>query len=209
MSKKNNIKRIACLCLILTSLSLMHFESADASTILEVSTSELIVNSVLVFEGVVINKESKFTENNSSINTYIKFNIIQILKGDYTNSDLELRFAGGQVGDIKMKVSDSHLPSIGEHGIYFVESIENTLVNPLYGWSQGHFIIIKTANGQELITTPDNKIVNGITISSKQVPKISNGIAKGISIKQKNDNTPALTKDAFVEGLKVLIRETN
>ena len=64
-----------------------------------------------------------------------------MLKGEYAGSTLELRFLGGTVGTARLEVTDMLVPQVAERGIYFVESLSAPQVNPLVGWSQGHFLI--------------------------------------------------------------------
>jgi len=60
-----------------------------------------------------------------------------------------------------VQVSGLRIPEDGEQGIYFVESVSRDLINPLIGWSQGHFVIVDD-NGDRRISTADDKPVTQV-----------------------------------------------
>lgn len=134
------------------ALLLMPISYGDASSVREVSLNEMLQQSQFVFEGTVTAIEAR--ENSQKrIHTYVTFEIKDIIKGKYHSNIITLSFLGGTVGDVTMAVSDMRLPQEGEHGIYFVESLERLQVNPLYGWSQGHFIVERDVTGIERVMT--------------------------------------------------------
>lgn len=134
------------------ALLLMPYTYGYASSVREVSLNEMIQKSQFVFEGTVTAIEAR--ENSKKrIHTYVTFEINEIIKGEYPLKIITLRFVGGTVGAVTMAVSDMRLPQEGERGIYFVESLERLQVHPLYGWSQGHFIVERDATGIERIMT--------------------------------------------------------
>ena len=130
----------------------MPISYGNASSVREVSLNEMLQQSQFVFEGTVTAIEAR--ENSQKrIHTYVTFEIKDIIKGEYHSNVITLSFLGGTVGDVTLAVSDMRLPQIGEHGIYFVESLERLQVHPLYGWSQGHFIVERDVTGSERIMT--------------------------------------------------------
>ena len=134
------------------ALLLMPISYGNASSVREVSLNEMLQQSQFVFEGTVTAIEAR--ENSQKrIHTYVTFEIKDIIKGEYHSNVITLSFLGGTVGDVTMAVSDMRLPQEGEHGIYFVESLERLQVHPLYGWSQGHFIVERDVTGSERIMT--------------------------------------------------------
>ena len=134
------------------ALLLMPISYGNASSVLEVSLNEMLQQSQFVFEGTVTAIEAK--ENSQKrIHTYVTYEIKDIIKGKYHSNTITLSFLGGTVGDVTMAVSGMKFPQMGEHGIYFVESLERVQVHPLYGWSQGHFIVERDVTGSERIMT--------------------------------------------------------
>ncbi|MCG8414596.1 MAG: hypothetical protein MI746_10305, partial [Pseudomonadales bacterium] len=53
------------------------------------------------------------------------------------------------------------IPKVDEEGVYFVESTSRDLINPLLGWSQGHFLIVDD-EGERRITTSNLRPVTDV-----------------------------------------------
>ncbi|MDP6653241.1 MAG: hypothetical protein QGF90_14225 [Gammaproteobacteria bacterium] len=143
--------------LILASLCI----NATATTVLEMDIDDIARDAELVFEGTVLVSEARKDTNSGIISTYITFQIIDIIKGSYDANDLELKFMGGGVNGEVVQVSGLTIPEVGERGIYFVESLSRDLINPLLGWSQGHFIVLED-DGEPRISTTERQPVSKI-----------------------------------------------
>ena len=140
-------------CLFLISISY-----SQATSVRQVTMDEMLQFCEFVFEGKVLGLEAK--ENNQKrIHTYVIFEIQDIIKGDYSSDTITLSFLGGTIGDVTMAVSDMKFPKEGERGIYFVESLDRLQVHPLYGWSQGHFIVKTDDTGIDRVMTSREKLV--------------------------------------------------
>lgn len=124
--------------LILTLL--LFAGSARATTITELHFSDVVAKASLVFEGRVTGVEARQTSPRM-IKTQVTFEVLDVIKGQFNGSELTLSFTGGRVGQRQLQIVDLQIPSIGESGIYFVEDLQKEWVNPLVGWSQGHFLI--------------------------------------------------------------------
>jgi hypothetical protein len=178
---------------------------ANATSVREVSMNEMLQKSQFVFEGRVTAVESK--ENiQKRIHTYITFEIMDIIKGAYNSNIITLRFLGGTVGNVTLAVSDMRLPQEGEHGIYFVESLERMQVNPLYGWSQGHFIVVRDVTGIERIMTNGRLPVIGVrgetpdkqTFTDKEhIQALSQGLSRDLIVAQDGKEDSGLTVEEF------------
>jgi hypothetical protein len=123
---------------ILTAIPLAN---VHASTVLSVGFDELAQRAELIFEGQVTSTETRRSVVNSAPMTYFTFQVIDVIKGVHSGEVIELGFAGGTIDGLTMEVSDMRMPEAGERGIYFVESVNAELVHPLYGWSQGHYLV--------------------------------------------------------------------
>ena len=207
MKKRNNIALnyfAICFILILIGIS-----NGYSSSIREVSMDEMLQQSQLVFEGTVT--AIKAMENSQKrIHTYVTFEIEDIIKGEYPGNTLTLRFLGGTVGDVTMTVSDMRLPQKGEHGIYFVELLERFQVNPLYGWSQGHFIVECDDTGIGRITTNRRLPVVGVmdytpeekmTQGEERQQALSKGVARDIVVAKEGKGSRGITLDEFKQAL--------
>ena len=73
--------------------------------------------------------------------------------------DLDTALSGAQglelierQGPYAVVVADMQMPEIGELGIYFVETLSEQQIHPLFGWQQGHYlIIINSQTGRETV----------------------------------------------------------
>lgn len=192
-------------CAMLIVLLLIPVSFGNATSVREVSMDEMLQQSQFVFEGTVTAVEAR--ENSQKrIHTYVTFEIIDTIKGQYSGSVITLRFLGGTVNDVTMVVGDMRLPREGEHGIYFVESLERFQVNPLYGWSQGHFVVERDGRGTERVKTNRRLPVTGVTDSMpdepmtpgrERIPALSKGVLNDLVVAQEGEDDKAITVDEF------------
>jgi hypothetical protein len=168
------------------SLCLFAFSSASATTVLGLDIDKVVADAEFVFEGAVINSETRQDSNSGIISTYVTFQINGIIKGDYSGDSIELKFMGGVFNGKIVQVSGMRIPEMAEQGVYFVESMSRDLINPLIGWSQGHFII-HDDNGTRRISTAGNQPV----IEVEAVSAIPRSIKKPQSVVEGNTDIAA------------------
>ena len=190
---------------ILIVLLLMPICYGNATSVREVSMNELLQQSQLVFEGTVTAIEARQNSQNR-IHTYVTFEITDIIKGEYPSNIITLRFLGGTIDDVTMVVSDMRLPQEGEHGIYFVESLERFQVNPLYGWSQGHFIVERDGTGSDRVMTNRRLPVTGVIdymsdeptgLGKERMQALSRGVVRDLVVVQEGEDNKGMTVDEF------------
>jgi hypothetical protein len=180
LSAKRMVASLACsLCLFVSS-------SASATTVLGIDIDKVVADAEFVFEGAVINSETRQDSNSGIISTYVTFQINDIIKGDYSGDSIELKFMGGVFNGQIVQVSGMRIPEMAEQGIYFVESMSRDLINPIIGWSQGHFII-HDDNGTRRISTAGNQPV----IEVEAVSAIPRSIKKPQSVVEGNTDIAA------------------
>ena len=167
-------------------LFLLVFSSTSATTILGMDIDKVAADAEFIFEGAVINSETRQDSNSGIISTYVTFQINDIVKGDYSGESVELKFMGGVFNGQIVKVSGMRIPEMDEQGIYFVESMSRDLINPLIGWSQGHFII-SDDNGTRRISTAGNQPV----LEVQAVASIPRSIKKPLSVVEGNTDIAA------------------
>ena len=135
--------------------------SAAATTLVSMSIDQISSDAELIFEGEVLVRETRRDTSNNLIYTYVTFAVQDVIKGTYSSDELELRFTGGSISDEIVEISGLTLPGEGEQGIYFVESISRNLLNPLLGWSQGHYLI-QEDNGERRVSTLEQELVTAV-----------------------------------------------
>ena len=133
----------------------------NATTLIGMDIDQLAADAEFIFEGEVIHTQTRKESGTGIINTYVTFSVVDVVKGDYNADSVELKFMGGVFNNQVVEVSGLTIPELGEQGIYFVESLNRDLINPLLGWSQGHFII-KDDRGERRISTLDDRPVTDI-----------------------------------------------
>ncbi len=179
---------------------------SNAASIRKIGTSELLTGSELVFEGRAINLWAEAGPVRGSIVTKVDFEIVDIVKGAYASSTITLQFMGGTLNGIRQVVQGMQVPALGERGIYFVESVERQLINPLYGWSQGHFIVQSTDGGPMRVYT--NALQPVYDIAAAKAPanvETTHGHAAGIHTSPEQSANAPLTSSEFKEKLLAMM----
>ena len=184
-----------------------------ATTILGMNIDEVAQGAELIFEGEVV--EHNVRENAAGmIVTYVTFRIEELIKGEYDEPLLELKFTGGRLGGQIMEISGLRIPSPNEEGIYFVESVNRNLVNPLLGWSQGHYLIYEESGERRVSTVNDRPVTD--VLSTRSVPialrkpvSVIDGDTEPATGVVASSDTPgpdqALTTESFKAKIRALI----
>ena len=157
-----------------------------ASTVPQVSFQEIVGKSEFVFEGKVMRLEAVRPEGSNNIFTKVTFAVFDVIKGSYDSSTVSLYFMGGTIGSLTLSISGMQIPKKGEWGIYFVESITNRQVHPLYGWDQGRFLILNDRGGTPRVHTSQGKPITALEKPTAPVVAAftdgSSGVALGVKV---------------------------
>lgn len=189
-------------------LGLTGFSPAFSSSVNEVGLGEMASASELVFEGRVLAVDSRWSEDGQSIRTDVTYEVLDVIKGSPAGRTVTLSFMGGTVGHLRLAITDLTMPVPGEKGVYFVESTDREQVNPLYGWSQGHFLLVKDPSGRgERVLTADARPVTGLQQGGFHGKSrgLSEGVARGVKTADPSRVSQALDKQAFVDNLRNLV----
>lgn len=135
---------------------------AAATTLVSFSISELTQRAEYVFDGEVIAVHAQRSGSRGMVSTFVTFRIIETIKGQANKESLELKFLGGNIDGEVLEVNGSRIPELGERGVYFVESLDRDLINPLLGWSQGQYLI-EGDSGSEQVTSVEAKPIVGVS----------------------------------------------
>ena len=179
-----------------------------ATSIRQFTFAELSDHASLIIEGKVIAAVARVDGLGGGIGTYVRVRVLDRLKGPDVGHEVELRFAGGTVADRTLQFADMVIPKAGETGVYFVESVDAYQINPLVGWSQGHFVEIADAQtGLRRVYTPDRRAIlaigGGPGAQEQQVLSGSHGTALGIQVAKKPGQSPqAMSSTEFREFIR-------
>lgn len=185
--------------LMVVLLVLTANQFAQASSIRQLHFDDLGQQAELIFAGEVVQSVAAWNQQRSRISTEITFRVDEVIKGSYPQATLVLRFAGGTVGEATMKYEGLRYPAMGESGIYFIETLARPLVNPLVGWSQGHFLL----DDQQRVITADGRPIATIqqkTSDSQSTNQLSRGVAQGLTIG--DEQQAAIPKAEFIQLIK-------
>lgn len=187
---------------------------AYGSSYKSLNFKEVVNKSGLVFEGRVVEKEFKIPEDRNRIYTYVTFEILDIIKGDYNQPTMILRYPGGVMGEMVYAISDMKIPEESEHGIYFVRNLKKRFVHPLTGWSQGHMLIVKDPGGAERITSVEHKPITSIRLETPaarppqitETDKLAPMVPRGVVTTNRLNIDQALSVTEAKEIIKNLIQ---
>jgi len=180
---------------------------AAASSLRQLDVDELTAASELVFEGRVVGSKVIHQKGSRTLRTQVTFEVLEVLKGSYDQERLTLSFLGGQLGGFSLEVSDMKIPKVGEHGIYFVESLDEPMVNPLVGWHQGHYLVRKKGASRAAVTTLDGQPVFDV----EGLPPFGAGVfsrgggARGMILTPRDTGSRPLTPEDFKSRLRELM----
>ncbi len=176
-----------------------------ASSVRATSIVEMIAGSELVFEGRALSSRAQSDpENDRLIYTFVRFEVSEVLKGSWSEPTIELRFLGGRIDERRLQVSDMTMPATGERGVYFVESLAQRLIHPLFGWAQGHLRIVEDSQGQKRVYASDlQPIVSVRNVAA--ATGLSRGIAEGLTPGSSEEPAEALRLEDFKQQLRRMI----
>lgn len=162
--------------------------SAGATSIAETDFATLCDEASLIFEGTVISVETHQDSGGRRLWTRVEFRVLDGIKGARGRSRITLEFLGGTHDGLTMSVAGMSYPTVGEHGIYFVEREDAGLANPLLGWHQGEFLVEPDATGTERVTTRAGRGVaqaGGPAIAADARRAINPPAARGLELTER------------------------
>jgi hypothetical protein len=197
------------LSLALTALVCAVSAPANATMLQRQSLSDLARKAEFIFEGQPVSRAVDALPDGQGARTCYTFKVIQAIAGSHPGSTVRLCFLGGTIGNTGFAVSDLNMPTMGEHGIYLVESTHQAMVNPLIGWDQGHFLVAKDKAGAFRVTTADHRRVTGLTpdaakptAAAPEITSPSGTTAAGVVADSQTDLSGAMSRDAFIKELR-------
>lgn len=181
---------------------------SSATSVMEVSVDDALEKSAFVFEGQVIGVEQSVSRRNRLPRTCVRFEVLEVVKGSYTDPTVDLCFLGGRSGNNRLVIAEMQYPEPGERGIYFVESLQRQQVHPLYGWSQGHFLLEREGSAETArVTTANRRPVRDVLRTERRSSRaLSTGIARGVVAGQRGQMSDALSAREFKSRLRSMLR---
>lgn len=195
-----------CLVLVLGA-GLCGARPATASSVVEVALTDMVARSEFIFEGKVRHTRTQKDANSRHIWTRITFDVVDVIKGNSQPKSVALDFLGGTYGGKTLRVTDMVLPKTNERGIYFVESQTRRQVHPLYGWAQGHFVVVSDSDGNARVTTTGAQPVLGLarTDGTRTKKGLSSGVARGVMTRRSAAMSQAMSLHEFKRRLSDML----
>ena len=141
--------------------ALLMSAQAFGTTLAYKSFDDLVKESDAVISGRVASIESRYNASHE-IYTFVTFDGLSVLGGDYQGQTLTLRFKGGQVENNISQIVGSPEFSVNDQVIVFVEGNGRYMV-PVVGWTQGVFRVTADASGRRVILDHEGNRVLGIS----------------------------------------------
>ncbi len=164
----------------------MGLSAASATSVREASVAEMTDKSAVIFEAVVVDVRAHKSVRGSIV-TEVVFEVLDVIKGRIPQRRLTLEFLGGEIPGARQSIAAMQYPELGEQGIYFAESIDQPLINPLYGWDQGRFLVQRDTVGIERVLTAGRRPVMDVQGSESTffdapgvAMRLSTGVASGV-----------------------------
>jgi hypothetical protein len=183
--KKLPLITIICMCL------LFHVSGAEAAMVRSMDLGRLVNDSDLIFQGKVKTVDSEWDGQRTTIWTYVTFQIDEIIKGNWSESEITLKLPGGAIKKEDIRLQASGVPQFqeGEEVLIFCDT-ENRTGSPIIGWSQGRFRIrFDGQSGKKVITEKR---------AAKLIPSTRSTEAMGAT-------TAPVTYDAFIKAIREII----
>lgn len=115
---------------------------AGATVLARKNLNNLVEEAELILEGTVMQKESVWAEDKSTIYTFVTLSDLEVIDGAYEGNTFTLRMDGGEVeeaGRVKgLKIPGTPEFEIEDRVILFIRN-NAWEVCPLVGWDQGAF----------------------------------------------------------------------
>ncbi len=127
---------------LITAFCLAISVSAEATVIKQLTIRQLTQQADIIFQGKVLRLESRWDEPHKNIWTFATFSVIDLIKGDYDQSEIILKLPGGFIAseNIGLKVDGVPVFQPGEYVLIFSSKAPERIC-PIIGWFQGSFKI--------------------------------------------------------------------
>lgn len=189
---------VACLALLLPTW-------ASATTLLAIGFGDAVQRAETVVEAQVRSVRTEWPPGQPHPQTWVELSTLAVLAGSAPDT-IRLRFVGGEVDGRRVEVAESPIPAQGERGVFFIESLDRPMLNPLFGWKQGLLRLRKDAAGTWRVFSADGDAVTGIDARAKAASgQFSSGVAAGLSTAAAGRAVPVAAqalRDAILDAAK-------
>lgn len=144
----------AVVLLALVGFSLVRFDAAFAARYADVSVDQLTRNAAVIFEGEVASVRSEWNADRTRIYTTVTIRVGQFHKGNLARDVVDVRFAGGTVGEITMAIVGQPSFVADERVFLFLKPNFEQRDTPIVGDEIGKLRVTTDANGADILLGP-------------------------------------------------------
>lgn len=138
--------------------------ASQATTVLPVDASKAVDTAELIFTGHVVAMETATSRDGLFPFTFVTFEIAEILKGSAEDTNLTLRFEGGDLEEREETLEVVGIPqfNLGDEVLLFVRN-NGRAACPLVGWWQGRLDFQPhPATGERLLVDYRGRVLEGV-----------------------------------------------
>lgn len=123
---------------------------ANATTVMMLTDTELIVNSRLVVSGRVVSVTSAWDDSAAMVWTYVEVATDRVLKGEISETTIVLKQLGGTVGQSGVRVCGQPEFGVGERVLLYLNTATDGSLHSAHAF-MGKFSVRQDTTGQEFV----------------------------------------------------------
>jgi len=122
--------------MLVISLCLLFYTASGWTLMISLSTEDLTEKAENIVVGKVIKKECRWNKERTKIYTYITIFVEEDLKGKAEGKEITVRYLGGEVGEVGLRVSDAPSFKEDEEVLLFLKKGKKPEVREIVGRAQ-------------------------------------------------------------------------
>ncbi|KJU86465.1 hypothetical protein MBAV_001341, partial [Candidatus Magnetobacterium bavaricum] len=130
-----------------TWLAVVFLSTSVMAVMIGLTNEELTKQSSVVVVGSVVDMRAYWNTERTTIYTGVTIDVREVVRGEGAPRTLTVRYEGGEVGDIGLRVSDTPQFEKGEDVLLFLRPIENVAVERASD-AAGAFYVVGNGQGK-------------------------------------------------------------
>ena len=159
-------RALVAVAVVVTALAI----PAQASTFLAMTPGEMVNEADAVVRGRVVETNSFWSESGRVVMTEARVAVKETIAGD-APTIINVRTAGGQVGDFRVEASGFPSFEKGDRVILFVKNGEAMGAYRVVGYQLGHYSVVKRDDGVRVAVPQTDEGVRFLTRSGRLMPE--------------------------------------
>ncbi len=153
--------------LMVLGLCFMLAARAQATVVPQINLEQMIEAAELIVEGRVVEVKSAWSENQSTIYTYVTLNQLRVIHGQVESDTLTLQLEGGEVDGVQVRVDGMPVFIPGDHDVLFLRD-NHVAVSPIVGFFQGRLQVV-AGEIRDHVGWPILRIQDGAFVKLREV----------------------------------------